>query len=531
MKRAAAFFIFLFFLSLFTLTMQGVPVGGDARVMFKMTRSLVDRGSVFIPHDPKVHLVPARDGKYTSKYPLGQSLAEAPLYVAGREVVRSKGLHGSYYGEFLVYFITALTTPLVSALWCALVFLFALRLGHTARLSAGLALLTGLGTLVLPHSKALFSEPLQGLLLTLACYCIFRAFGGDRGGGTGWAAACGLSLGFLILTKPLNVILLPVFLVYILWKWKERKRGWGALIAILAAVGVPVLIGIGGALLFNHARFGDPLDFGYFGRHERDELFKFSVPLWVGLHGLLISTGKGLFFYVPVAWLLFFCWRGFARERPAEAVLFFGAAAVLLVVYAKWNQWHGDYTWGPRFLVPLMGLMALALGDLFRDAGRWRWWGKWAVGAVVAASVSVQVLGTAVNFNEYIGITKRQVPYGILFEPGRVELRDDLLLAHFVPEFSPIAGHWWLLKHAVKGGDREARLERMKKDFPWKGLAGYIIPSDPVDGTRWDFWWHYFPEFFPDSRGWVGLVGLLAAALLAVSGALMLTSIRRTNYG
>ena len=150
---------------------------------------------------------------------------------------------------------------------------------------------------------------------------------------------------------------------------------------------------------------------------------------------------------------------------------------------------------------------------------------------VLAASVAVQALGTAVSFSEYIGITKKQVPYGILFEPGRVELRDDLLLPHFIPEFSPIAGHWWLLKNAIMGGDRETKLERMRNDFPWKELAGYIVPSDPVDGTRLDFWWYYFPEFFPDSRGWVGLVRLLSAALLLISSALMLVSMRRTDYG
>lgn len=506
--------------------MQGVPVGGDARIMFLVTRAMVDQGDVFIPADAPVPKTPAPGGRFTSKYGVGQSLVEIPLYVAGAKIARAAGVAGTPYGECLVYLITCFTSPLLAALWVVCVFWLGGVLGYPRGVSLGAAVLAGAATMILPHSKALFSEPLQGLSLTLACLAAVKtADGGAARGRARWAAVCGAALGALALTKAINVLILPAFCIYIVIKWSRRRPGAGEAAGVIVAAAIPLLAAFAGMLLFNHARFGEPMNFGYFAIRDRDSLYRFTVPFWSGLFGLIASTGKGVLFYVPLVWLLPFGAAAFARRRRDEAVLFALVTLVFLGAYSTWNQWHGDYAWGPRFLAPLMGLAALAAAGFFLEPRRGA--AKLAAGAVIALSVFTQILGTAINFNEYVEFTKKQIPYGVLFQPGRVELRDDLLLPHFVPEFSPIAGHWWLLKNAVMGGDHDEKLARMQKDFPWKSLAPYVAPADPTSGARLDFWWLYLRDFFPESRGWTPVAVGLLAAVCALSGAALALRARR----
>ncbi|MEW6201489.1 MAG: hypothetical protein AB1546_05915 [bacterium] len=531
-----AVILFALFFSAFAIVLQGIPVGGDAAVMFLLTESLVEDQDVFIPENPDVYLVRARGGKYTSRYGLGQSIVEIPLYLLGRRVAQPASARNQWYGHLLEYFVTAFTTPLISAAWCTLVFLFGIRLGFGVPAAAVVSILMGFATLVLPHSKTLFTEPLQGLLLTAACYFAVGAWRpqttlgvAHRGNRTlFWS---GFSAGFLVLVKSVNVLLFPLFVAYILWKNCRGDRpvaptsAKNHVVLNLIIFTLPFLFFAALMFYYNYARFGSIWTSGYFGDVNRDSIFGFLLPLWVGLYGLIFSAGKGIIFYVPLVWLLFFCVRDFYQRRRDEAVLFAAICLVFLIVYGKWNQWHGDYTWGPRFLVPLMGLMVLPLGYLFRDVAEWQWKKKFFIACVIAASIFVQALGSAVNFNEYIQLTKSQIPYGILFTPGRVELRDDLLLDHFVPEFSPLSGHWWLLKHTVLNGqlDKEELREKMKADFPWKNLAPYAVPPDPTGGVGWDFWWRYFPEFFPNSLRWV-------IPLLAVMVVMFLASFNFVNY-
>ncbi|MEW5944946.1 MAG: hypothetical protein AB1742_01980 [bacterium] len=524
-KNGAAVALLLFFVSLYSLTVRGVPPGGDPLAMFLMTESLLRDRSVFIENDQSTYLVPAPGGKYTSKYGLLQSVAEMPLLAAASLFFPDSGA-GDAYPFHVRYLVTSFTTPVVSALWCLTVFFFALELGFTRRLSLFLSLLAGCATLTLPHSKSLYSEPLQGLLLTSACLWAFRA---SKSRGVPPVFYCGAAAGLLVLTKPVNILLFPIFLFYIAATLPGRGEGRRRTLAYPAALIAPVAVCALAALWFNRARFGDPWEFGYTAGFSRDTLYGFSLPLWMGVYGLVASTGKGILIYVPVTWFLFSVWRGFLRENRREALLFAALAAVFLCIYGKWNQWHGDYAWGPRFLVPLMGLIVLPAGYLLRDFACWSAWKKGAAALVISASLFIQFLGTAVNSHEYIRLVKTQVPYGILFRPGRLDLRDELLLTHFVPDFSPIAGHWWLLKHTVtgKGGKPDGTLKNMRDDFPWKNLARYAAPADPRPALGWDFWWDYFPRYFPGSRSWTRPLAAAMSAPLALSSVLLILFMKK----
>ncbi len=52
-------------------------------------------------------------------------------------------------------------------------------------------------------------------------------------------------------------------------------------------------------------------------------------------------------------------------------------------------------------------------------------------------------------------------------------MRDDLLLNHFVPEFSPIVAHAWLLRYGIEAtfiGDTTDVRRRAAENAPWLSL-------------------------------------------------------------
>ncbi|MCC6629365.1 MAG: phospholipid carrier-dependent glycosyltransferase [Chloroflexi bacterium] len=195
------------------------------------------------------------------------------------------------------------------------------------------------------------------------------------------------------------------------------------LVIASVALGLPLAAWLLLLLWHNQARFGSPLDMGY-----SDE--GFTTPLYVGLYGLLVSSGKSVFLYSPIVVLavpgLVFLWR----QRPAEAVLVGSLSLVTLLYYSVWWAWYGGWSWGPRFLVPLLPFLVLAAGAALAA----RRWARWAAVPLALAGVGVQVLGALVDFNAYIdGITG-----------GNPALEERYL---FLPWLSPLIGHARFLRY------------------------------------------------------------------------------------
>jgi hypothetical protein len=244
-------------------------------------------------------------------------------------------------------------------------------------------------------------------------------------------------------------------------------RSARALVARLVPATLAFVLPLAGcaALLLWHnaARFGSPLNSGY-----SDE--GFTTPLYVGLYGLLFSSGKSIFLYAPpvllglpgLAWL----WR----RRPAEALLAGGVGLVTLLYSAAWWAWYGGWSWGPRFLVPVLPLLILPIGAVLLARG----WARWALALLAAAGVAVQALGVLIDFNAYID----EITGG---DPAN-EYR-----YLFLPWLSPLIGH---LRYLVKG----QHLAVAAFDMTRLGLRPVLAMLYPV-----------------------AAVGLLAAALVALA--------------
>ncbi len=133
-------------------------------------------------------------------------------------------------------------------------------------------------------------------------------------------------------------------------------------------------------LAWNQVSFGHPLTSGYAFKvdpsmaaaHARGVL-GLSWPGLEGLHGLLLSARRGLFFMAP--WLIlapvgavWIC-RDRRMARGWRLILLL-ATLLVPILLSGFSDWHGGQTLGPRYLIfviPLFGVAAtIALVVLFK---------------------------------------------------------------------------------------------------------------------------------------------------------------------
>ncbi len=425
-SRAVCCGIALFFVGLYLLVSGQGFYSTDGETMARTTWAMVDKGRLSVPCDDALpSAIEGREGRCYSRYGLGQPLAAVPLYLVG------KGASALFpdldYGQVL-RFTLARFNQFVMALACGAVCALGALLYRSTRMGAGLALLFGLSTLALPYSRFYFNEPLTVLGLAMALLGLFSYRQKMR---RNWLWLGGAGFGLAVLTRTVSALLLPAFLAY-LWSLEQGDqagsnpqltlpRAPGNLFAIASGRAVCFLLPV--AMLsalqvaYQWWAFGNPWSGGYRGEG-------WQTPLWLGLYGLLLSPGKSLLLFTPLTLLSGWGWARWVREGWRREAVFFAASFLLwLLFHAGWWTWHGGWSWGPRFMVPMLPFLILPIGSLWR-LGRGP---RTAIIILAAIGFAVQLGGLLVNFGDYM-----------LW----VNDEDKVL---FNPAFTPLVGHWRML--------------------------------------------------------------------------------------
>jgi hypothetical protein len=294
-----------------------------------------------------------RDGRWYSVYGPAQSWLALPLYLLGRQAAAGHPPDDVRRASEVRWCCGL--NPLLTALAAGVLCLWLLGLGapESAAIATGLGY--GLATMAWPYAKTFLSEPLTALcylLVVVAC---------DRR--RGWLA--GLALVLAVLTRPHNIVLTPIFAVWAAAPRAERR--WSPRAA--AGVLLPVAAAAMWWVSFNLFRFGRPLDFGYLPRIQGD----FSpAALPMGIIGQLFSPGRGLIWYAPPALLGLWGWRALRGRDAWLAGGLLAACAAQLAFYSLRSTWWGNWCWGPRYLMPILPLLApLAAFGLARAPRAW----------------------------------------------------------------------------------------------------------------------------------------------------------------
>ncbi len=491
-------------LFLFLATAGGRITASDEYTMYRLTESLVTRGAVWVEAGNAER---GPDGRLYPKAALGQALAAAPFYALGRVAAAA---FPEARRDLVTRAVTSLLNPFVCAALAAVLFLLFLAVGAAPRAAFFWAVATLLSTPLWVYGKSFLTEPLLALGLAAGLYGALRF---REGGGAAHAVLCGAAWGMTVVVKyallPAVVLLALPFLP----AFARRLRvAWPALAALAACAAL--------ALAYNAARTGTPWGSGY-GRQATAAAF--STPLLVGLYGLLLSSGKGILWFAPLTALVPAAFPAARRRLGAPALGIGLALAIMTLVYATFEHWAGDGSWGPRYLVPLLPLaltlvVAAGSGQPWQGGGR-----RLLVGGLALAGLLVQLGGVGI----YFGAQMREAgdyPYTrALSDPS------FMVDSHFNPKHSPIAGHarmlarnlaahlrgeWPAIAPIVPAEAGSAATSRVSGISTVEQERLSLPPAQVEALTRGlDFWWTY-----------AAYAGLPRLPLLAATTALLLAA-------
>lgn len=412
----------------------GLPVS-DEEVMFHTTRAVVEKfslGALVTRNSLRPELPKAYQGQ-EAKYGPGQSLAALPLYLVGLGLIRLSPAEVS--PGAILFPLACATNALICAAVGVMFFVVARRLRYGRRGAIAGALVVGTATVVAPYAKSFFSEPLVALSLLGAVGALAVP---DNAAPRRWAGVrAGAWLALAVLARVDNLILVPVF-VAALWlgvgqeghRAARRASGRFLLPILLAAVFIPYA---------NVLRSGLYSGGGYAGEG-------FSTPFLAGLFGLLFSPSHGVLWYSPPVLVAAFYATRFHRRHPRTCFVVFAIVALKFLLYAKWWNWFGGWSWGSRFLLPVVPLVMLGLLEALSCWTRLRRFERALIAAAVVIGVAVQVSALLVAPNAYHGNTQflaGSVIHAATGLPQPIADREQLLV--YSPTQSPLVGNWTLI--------------------------------------------------------------------------------------
>ena len=360
----------------------------DGKVALSTARAMAEGRLHLLPsEDPTKHHFPY------SHYGIGMPLVLLPLYLLQR------ALH------IAPHLLESLASPLLLAPTGALLYLAGRELRWSRRLSVAGALAFGALTQALQISQEAWSEPGVALAVALVVLGMLRWRSGRVSGP--WLVGSGLGVGLLFrsdsaLLLGAAVALLPAFV-----PWRRllsERRAWLGLV-------LPVLPVLAWTAWYSLRRDGTLVPAVYGG--------SFTTPFATGFYGLVLSPGKGLFAYNPFLLLAIPGAVALGRRDRAAAALLVWVMLDRALLYARWSDWAGGVSWGPRFLMPAVGPLAmLAVYGVSRIAQlrpALRLPAVAAVATLVLAGAAVSVASVWVNY----GSSERWVTEIPAQEPAR----------------------------------------------------------------------------------------------------------------
>ncbi len=388
--------LWLVLTGMYLLVYRGHPLSIDEISIFDSIESLVHHGTL-------ARTIEFYRAPYVA--PTGQPPLLQPLYEP-LQIIVSSPLYwlASRLPEVGQFHMVYLTNVIITALTGVSVYVIGLRLGFSLKVAWLGALTFGLATIALPYSRWMFREPLMGLFVLWAFYLAVAIQQKMQHNQRYYlliipfiAAVLGM-----IFTKQVSVLLLPALVICLIPTRATLRR----ILPIAAALaGVIAVLVIG--LLVLRPDFGD-------GRYSLERWLNPSNYAWEYMLestlGYLVSPARSFWLYSPVLLLAFvggviLIRRGMWRLAVAVffALLSTGAAYGALRLGTYWN---GGWSWGPRYMLPLVGpfmLLVLPVFDHLLHPGvdaRNLAIKRAIVGLLIAVSVGVQLLALVIPYTD-----------------------------------------------------------------------------------------------------------------------------------
>jgi hypothetical protein len=305
---------------------------------------------------------PGPDGRYYAAHEFGNTLAFLPFAALwnGFSQKLRPSLNPTQY-EHLRRFYMSFIPPILTSLGLAIFFLLGTSvLGLTPRQSLLGTFGLGIATFYWTYAQSLNDVVLTGVLILAACSTLMKY---GKTPSLRYLIMASLALGWAIITRIPAVLLIPAFVLYLVTVHYPYIGKIGRSIGVLGLVLIPFGVW---QMFYNHLRSGNPF-FGPVIDPVHTENNGLTGNLIDGLAGLLLSPGKSVFVYCPIALLSLWLFPGFFRRHRAEAILIMTLVFAWFLIHAKLQAWHGAAGFGPRHFVSITPILCIPWLEALRQ--------------------------------------------------------------------------------------------------------------------------------------------------------------------
>lgn len=492
--------LILFFVTVYWLTSSDIMVydTDHSAARYEVTKSLVERFDLSVPEGLGFRGI---DGREYSWYGLGQSLLAVPFYIIGKTIGTPESA-------------VSMMNQIICAAVAVVVFIFVLSLGYSERVSLFVSVTYGICTMAWPLAKQPFDHTIETLFVLLSVFFMYYYSIHKKGL---YLLLSAFAAGYAFITRPTAILVIPplfVLMLYYSLKQSDYKISTGIVIKNIILFSVALLPFISLSLWHNYYRFGSVFETGFslIGKRTRIDFFT-GTPLLTGLSGFLMSPGKGFFYYSPVALLFFFSIKSFIKKYPGLGISFILIILSYLLFLSKNIYWHGDWSWGPRYLLALTPFFIIPIAEIF-DSDTWskKKLLRVAVYSILILSLVIQIAAVSVDYKKHL--TKLRFEENLNFSVVRSEEVQPMVEPppeiYFDWKKSP------LLVQFVYIYEIFSNMKDFKYSKPVEGATVQEQMRAAPFYNIYDFWWLY--KYFVDgsySGFYVALILLIVAIFVA----------------
>lgn len=386
-KLLIALFFFLFFS--FSFFSSGVIDSQDGFQYLAVARNIYYKGEPTAPvyeydkaKNAHMSTYVGRNGKTYSPTGLGFSIAMLPAVAITDIVYKIYGVlppvHFPLENDWLILLTASFTNSFFGAFLGVVMFVYFYIIGLSKKQSLFMSLITLFTTNLFVYTKHSVAHMMFTSCLLLSFLNIKLYFKKNK---KIFLFIAGLAFGVVIITYNLTFILTipPLLLYFLLLLGKSKQKLVYAIInTILFLIGTfPFLLVF---LWFEHTRAPAVQSLGSLIK-EYGIYRALHVPVGVfieGVYGQLISPGRSLFIYSPLLIIPILFWHKIKKSVLPELSAF----VLLTITYVFFYSiqfsyggsdrgyaafWHGESSWGPRYLVVLIPFGMLVVGHIYRS--------------------------------------------------------------------------------------------------------------------------------------------------------------------
>jgi hypothetical protein len=488
--------LFIFSLSVYLLSASDASTYGNVdawQLRFEVVKSIVERFDITVPNNMGMT---GADGRAYSLDSIGSALLAIPFYTLANYI----GVNPEI--------TLSLMSPLFGAATVILVFLFCMVLDYSQRTSILVAILYGFGTIAWPLSKQPFDNIIETFFMLLA---IFFAYLYSKNKKTLHLFLTAFSIGFSFITRPTSLMVIPplfIMLASLYRKEFDLKTSFKLIMRDVLLFSISFLPFICLFLWNNYYRFGSIFETGYVLRAERMGMDFFTgTSLLTGLSGFLVSPGKGFFYYSPIAILFFFSFKSFFKKYSEIASCFILIMLFYLIFLSKNINWHGDWAWGPRYLLSITPLFIIPIGPFLESRKHSKIPGvNKFIFFIIALSLTVQIAAISVDYRKYFFTLyfEDKVEFTISKGDGVQRMIEPSNKVYFDYNRSPLLAQFKFIYD----------ISRRIKDYEYSELPDSASLADKITTNPYmniyAFWWAH--QYFTH-----GTIANLAIALLIMA--------------